>query len=222
MRKRRWRAILLLGMVAGLLAACAGRSQMEPYHRTTPYDYYLYRPAGYSPTESLQLFVALHGEDQDSYACLRFWKSYADSVGFILLCPSLPVVNGSIDSAQAQSHLGPILQTVYTEMSVRDQFFLAGYSQGGEVALAYAYQYPSAVSGVSVISAARYPPPAAAASGVPILITVGDQDTTRAKAAKAYADQLAVAGFKARLVVLPGVDHSLSSAAGRVTVDLLQ
>jgi len=214
--------MVLLGLLVGPLAGCAGRSQMEPYHRTTPYDFYIYRPAAYSPTEPLQLFVALHGESQDSYDCLRFWKSYADDVGFILLCPSLPVVNGSIDSAQAQSRLGPILQAVYSEMAVRDQFFLAGFSQGGEVALAYAYQYPTAVSGVSVISAGNFPPPAPGASGLPILITVGDQDAARAKAAKAYADQLAAAGFKARLVVLPGVDHSLSSASGRVTVDLLQ
>lgn len=214
--------MLLLGLLVGPLAACAGRSEMEPYHRTTPYDFYVYRPAAYSATEPLQLLVALHGEDQDSYACLQFWKSYADNAGFILLCPSLPVVNGAIDSAQAQSRLGPILQAVYSEMSIRDQFFLAGFSQGGEVALAYAYQYPTAVSGVSVISAGNFPPPAPGASGLPILITVGDQDAVRAKAAKTYADQLAAAGFKARLVVLSGVDHRLSSAAGRVTVDLIR
>jgi len=219
---RRWMALLLSGLLALILAACAGRSQMEAYHRTTPYDYYVYRPAAFGLTEPLQLFVALHGEDQDSYACLQFWKSYADNAGFILLCPSLPVVNGAIDSAQAQSRLGPILQAVYSEMSVRDQFFLVGFSQGAEVALAYAYLYPTAVSGVSVISAGSFPPPVAGASGLPILITVGDQDVARAKSAKAYADQLASAGFKARLVVLSGVDHSLSAAAARVTVDLLQ
>ncbi len=215
-------ATLLSGLLVGLSAGCAGRSQMETYHRTTPYDYYVYRPAAYSPAERLQLFVALHGEDQDSYECLRFWKSYADDVGFILLCPSLPVVNGSIDSAQARSRLGPILQAVYSEMSVRDQFFLAGFSQGAEVALAYAYLYPTAVSGVSVISAGNFPPPGPGAGGLPILITVGDRDAARANAAKAYADQLAAAGFKARLVVLAGVDHSLSSASARVTVDLLR
>lgn len=219
----RIRMTLSIGLLVGFaLTSCASRAQMEPYHRTTPYDYYIYRPTAFGASEQLQLFVALHGEDQDSYDCLRFWKSYADDDGFVLLCPSLPIVNGAIDSAQAQMRLGPILQAVYSQMPLSNQFFLAGYSQGGELALAYAFLYPSAVNGVSVISAGEFPTPVAAASGLPILITVGDQDAARAKAAKSYANELMAGGFKARLVVLTGVDHRLTSSAARVTVDLLQ
>jgi poly(3-hydroxybutyrate) depolymerase len=207
-----WLPILLL-----LASACGPRFPENRYE--SPSEYYLYVPDNYEPDGEFYLFVALHGHDQDGADCYEEWWRYAREVRFVLLCPTMPVDDEGYDRSHAESQLAAILTEVYSRYTFANQFFLAGYEAGADFALPYAYRYPSAVIGVAVIGP-RQLPSTASAYNIPALLMVGEEETDQRQATEAFSEVLQGAGYTIRLIVVSGLEESLSADARRTSVDL--
>ena len=216
------KAIVPFALFALMLSGCAVLDNSRAYRHQTPTEHYLYPPDNYVPDGKWSLFIGLYGEGETSRDCYKQWQSYADEYKFVLLCPTLVEEEGAFSIAEGEQTISRVLSEVYKQVVVDDRFFVAGYSAGGDFALAYAYRYPNAIVGVSAISAENYPQPSALAIGLPVLITVGEKDDERAKAAQNYSEVLEARGFAVRVVVLPGVDHQLSGDATRLTLDFYE
>ena len=213
------KAIVPLTLFALMLSGCAVLDSSRAYRHQTPSEYYLYYPDNYVPDGKWSLFIGLYGEGEKSQDCYNQWQRYAEEYEFVLLCPTLIEEEGAFIMAEGEQTISLVLAEVYKQVVVDDRFFIAGYSAGGDFALAYAYRYPHAIVGVSVISAGSFPQPSAQAIDLPVLITVGERDDERAQAAQGFSEALEARGFAARLVVLPGVGHQLSGDATRLTLD---
>jgi poly(3-hydroxybutyrate) depolymerase len=213
------KAILVFAILVLMLSGCAVLDSSRAFHHETPSEYYLYWPDNYLPDGNWHLFVGVHGEGESSRDCYKQWQRYADEYEFVLVCPTLTEDDGSFNVAKGEQTIRGVLTEVYNQVVVDEGFFIAGYSAGGEFALAYAYHYPQAIVGVSAISAQNYPQPSAQAINLPVLVTVGERDDERAIAAQEFAEALEARGYAARVVVLPGVDHQLSGDATRLTLD---
>jgi poly(3-hydroxybutyrate) depolymerase len=216
------KAIVLFALFALFLSGCAVLDSSRAYRHKTPTEYYLYPPENYVPDGKWSLFIGLHGEGETSRDCYKQWKRYADEYEFVLLCPTLVEEEGAFSIAEGEQTISRVLSEVYKQVVVDDRFFVAGYSAGGDFALAYAYRYPNAIVGVSVISAENFPQPSAQGMDLPVLITVGERDDERAKAAQDFSEALEARGFAVRVVVLSGVDHQLSGDATRLTLDFFK
>lgn len=212
------KTILVIAVLAWILGGCAILDSSRAFLHETPSEYYLYWPDNYVPDGKWNLFIGVHGEGETSRDCYKQWQRYAEEYEFVLVCPTLIEEDGSFDAAKGEQTIRGVLTEVYNQVVVDEGFFLAGYSAGGEFALAYAYHYPQAVVGVSVISALNYPQPSIQAIELPVLITVGERDDERVEATQDFAEDLEARGYAARVVVLPGVDHQLSGDAARLTL----
>lgn len=222
MNIQRKKAIVPFALFVLMFSGCTVLDSSRAYRHQTPSEYYLYQPDNYVPDGKWSLFIGLHGEGETSRDCYKQWQRYADEYEFVLLCPTLIEEEGAFNIAEGERTISRVLSEVYKQVVVDDRFFVAGYSAGGEFALAYAYHYPHAIVGVSVISAENFPQPSAQAIDLPVLITVGGKDEGRAKAAQDFSEALEARGFAARLVVLPGVDHQFSGDATRLTLDFYE
>ena len=216
------KAIVPFALFALMLSGCAVLDGSRAYRHRTPTEYYLYPPENYVPDGKWSLFIGLYGEGESSRDCYKQWQRYAEEYEFVLLCPKLVEEDGAFSIAEGEQTISRVLSEVYKQVVVDDRFFVAGYSAGGDFALAYAYRYPNAIVGVSIISAENFPQPSAQAIDLPVLITVGDRDDERAEAAQGFSEALEARGFAARLVVLPGVGHQLSGDATRLTLDFFE
>ncbi|KPK92051.1 MAG: hypothetical protein AMJ88_11950 [Anaerolineae bacterium SM23_ 63] len=215
-------AIVPFALFALILSGCSVLDSSRAYRHQTPSEYYLYQPENYVPDGKWSLFIGLHGEGETSRDCYKQWQRYAEEYEFVLLCPTLIEEEGVFSRAEGERTISLVLSEVYKQVVVDDRFFVAGYSAGGEFALAYAYRYPHAIVGVAVISAENFPQPSAQALNLPVLITVGERDEERAKAAQEFSEALEAKGFAARVVVFTGVDHQLSGDATRLTLDFYE
>ena len=130
--------------------------------------------------------------------------------------------DGKLITLEGERRIAGVLTAVYRQVTAKERFFLTGFSAGAEFALAYAYRYPNAIIGVSVISAESFPQPTAKSIDLPVLITVGELETDRVDITREFADSLNANGFTARLLVLQGGDHELSGDATRITLDFLR
>jgi poly(3-hydroxybutyrate) depolymerase len=213
---------IALGLVvmAVVLSGCAGRAAAEAYHRTQPSELYLYTPPNYEPGTATQLLLALHGEGQDAFDCFSFWRTYADENGLVLLCPELPYSNGRMDRTAAQALIGQALQTAYAEVSLRGTFFVAGFGEGGTLALLYTSQFPQAITGAVAIGSEEFPALPSSAQ-VPVLILAPSGNRTASEAAQAYVDQMTAQGLAIRLVALDENGKRLTSDAGRMAAEFL-
>jgi pimeloyl-ACP methyl ester carboxylesterase len=216
------KAIVPFALFALMLSGCAVLDGSRAYRHQTPTEYYLYPPDNYVPDGKWSLFIGLYGEGESSRDCYKQWQRYAEEYKFVLLCPKLVEEEGAFSIAGGEQTISRVLSEVYKQVVVDDRFFVAGYSAGGDFALAYAYRYPNAIVGVSVISAENFPQPSSQGIDLPVLITVGDRDDERVEAAQDFSEAMEARGFAARLVVLPGVGHQLSGDATRLTLDFFK
>lgn len=216
------KAIVPFALFVLMLSGCAVLDSSRAYRHQTPSEYYLYSPDNYVPDGKWSLFIGLNGEGETSRDCFKQWQRYAEEYEFVLLCPTLIEEEGAFNIAEGEQTISRVLSEVYKQVVVDDRFFVAGYSAGGDFALEYAYRYPHAIVGVSIISAQNFPQPSTQAIDLPVLITVGERDDERATAAQNFSEALEARGFSARVIVLPGVDHQLSGDATRLTLDFYE
>lgn len=208
--------------LAILLGACSGGSAAEPYHRTSPSDFYLYTPPNYKAGVPLQLVLALHGPEEEALDCFKAWQQYADENGFVTLCPALPYADGVLDRTGAQSLIGTALQGAYNEVSLRGTFFVIGFGEAGTLALQYASQFPQAITGVAAIDSREFPPLAPGAGQLPILVLSASGDPIGTEAAQTFVDGLMQQGGAIRLVTLDEQGDKLTSNDARLTVEFLR
>lgn len=210
---------ILLLTVAVLAAACQGTDPAD--HRyTDPSEYYLYVPEAYSPDVYWPLFIGIHGQGGSGLHCWNDWQEYADSHGFILLCPSLADSQGGWTISDGENKLNKILNQIWPQYSIQSRYYLAGISAGAFFIQGYAYDYPGVVSGLSIISSANYYPHLnSTLRSIPMLITIGSNDSALVPLAQGYAATLNSNGFWYSYHMIEGVGHSMSQEAIDLTLD---
>jgi predicted esterase len=192
-----------------------------PYVRYSPTEYYLFLPSSYSPETDWPLFVGIHGSGRDGTQCLKMWQSYAESEGFVLVCPSLGDEHGGWYVDEGERDLDEILRQVRKDCRVQKQIFLAGFSAGAEFAQVYALDHPKSIKAVAILSSGNYYEPSSALKDTSFLIVIGDQDNSiSVKNAQVFADFLEQKEYSVELDILPGVKHEITPQAEELTIRL--
>jgi predicted esterase len=151
------------------------------------------------------------------------WQAYADEEGFVLVCPTLSDEQGGWFQNQGENALVHILNGIYSEYSIENKIFLAGFSAGAQFVQGFAFDIPSYVSGVSSISSGNYYPPTRQSRNIPFLVIIGDRDdTVRIEGAEAFASALESNGYSVEYHLLPGVGHGVSQEAKDLTIDFFR
>jgi pimeloyl-ACP methyl ester carboxylesterase len=216
-----WFTVLVI--LAGLVACSPPSYSLTPnptaYVWSSPTEYYLYLPSSYVPDRDWPVFVGIHSFSGDGTDCLQMWQAYAESEGFVLVCPSLGEENGGWYVNQGEANLLTILREVRKDCRTQERIFLAGFSAGAEFVQAYAFDHPKSVRAVAVLSAGNYIEPAPAARDIPFLVVIGDQDDPLGlENAKLFTDSLTQGKFKVELDILPGVGHKVTRQALELTM----
>ena len=194
-----------------------------PYYDTSPSEYYLYLPSIYTPEKDWPVLVGVHSYSGDGKQCLDWWKDYAESAGFILLCPSFGTGSGDWEFIQIETNLLVILRRVRNEVRTQKKVFLAGFSAGGEFAQLFSYAHPNLVRAVSLLSSGNYHDPYKDFSAIPFLVLIGDQDNPLARTnARLFMEGLQQKGYRVEYEVLPGVGHELTPQALQRTILFFQ
>jgi poly(3-hydroxybutyrate) depolymerase len=192
-----------------------------PYRYDSPTEYFLYLPTTYSPDREWPMFVGIHGSGSSGASCLWNWQEYAESEGFVLVCPSLADENGGWYFDQGVAHLDRILKQVRKNVRVQDKFYLAGYSAGAEFTLLYTYENPNSISGAAILSSGEYFQPWNLARDVLFLFVIGENDSASAvQGAQDLADLLNQNGYSVEVHILPNVGHEITQDAVDLTLDL--
>jgi phospholipase/carboxylesterase len=213
--------MMILIALTGASSACSSSPNINDYLFREPWPHYLYLPEGYTTDRAWPLFIAVHGSATDGRSCWRTWRPYADSKGFVLLCPELADSDGRLHQLRANARLLDILGRLYEEQTLQPKIFLAGFSAGGQFVLGYTFMNPNYVVGVSAIAPGNYYDPPSTSRHIPFVVIVGDDDDPgNVEIANQLARLLDQAGYSAELHVLEGEGHSVSGDAIEITFDL--
>jgi predicted esterase len=151
------------------------------------------------------------------------WQQYADQEGFILICPSLSDEQGGWYQDDGEAKVAAILNQIYQEYSIENRVFMAGFSAGAQFVHGFAFNIPSYVYGVSVLSSRIYYPPHPGASHIPFLITIGDHESPETiEGARNLARNLNRNGNQVEYYELEGVGHVASQEAIDLTIDFFR
>lgn len=216
-------ANLLVALVAlvAVCSACATAPDPGENLFAEPWPYYLYLPDSYTPDRALPLFVGVHGSSTDGRSCWNTWQRYADSKGYVLLCPELSDPDGRLHQLHGNARLLDILGRVYEEYSLQPKIFLAGFSAGGQFVHGYAFMNPDYVVGVSVIATGNAYQPPPSSRHIPFVVIVGDRDDRgNIESADRLAGLLEQGGYSVELHVLSRTGHEISDEAIEITLDL--
>ena len=187
------------------------QAQALPYERDQPIGYLLYLPQQYTPDREWPLFVGLHGYGGNARDCLSAWQSYADAVGFVLVCPSLNDPYGGWEQDVMKNTLHDVIGQVRSEVNVQPRAFVAGFSAGGHLTQRFAWAHPEDVSAAAVLSAVTYDQPEVQAKAIPFLMVLGDADHLGGvEQVTRFTQDLQEAGFTAELHILPDVGHTIT------------
>lgn len=214
--------LILTGVVFLLL-----RWQSSPaaYRRTLAgrpqQEYYLYVPRGYTPARSWPLFVFIHGSGGNGADFFGVWKQYADSNGYILLCPTFTGDTFRLLAGGEDALLLDVIAELRAKYRLADRFFLGGFSAGAQFAHRFAFRYPSLLCGVAAHSARLFdPPPPASFGAPPFAVSVGEWDFERLETNRRFADELALKGYAATFTVIPNAAHQFTPGAFEQTLTL--
>ena len=215
----------LIAMISIVIASSCSPSGANPEaHRyESPSEYYLYLPEGYTEEVKWPVFVGVHGSGGSGKDCWSMWQRYADQEGFILLCPSLSDERGGWYQEDGDAIVATLLNQIYQDYSIQNRVFMAGFSAGAQFAHGFAFDIPSYVYAVSVLSATNYYPANPAASHIPFLVTIGDQESPETiQAARDLAANLSLNGNHVEFYILEGVSHTVTQEAIDLTIDFFR
>ncbi len=202
----------------------AGAVQAEIERRFNAAPPLLYLPPGHDPSVPARVLIALHGFGDRADGTPMQWRRYAAKLDVALVLPQgvRRVGSGyswhSVDEAEAV--LGLTIDWLEQRASVdRDRIAVAGFSQGGFMAMALGSRHPDLFAGVIPVAGGFIPdidaPPAASGSKVPrYYFMVGSEDEA-APQCRLAADAFREAGYDVRLRELPGMGHVFPRGTSR-------
>ncbi|HMK08828.1 MAG TPA: hypothetical protein VK449_07340 [Anaerolineales bacterium] len=217
--KKRLAAALGLSFV--LLAGCRAAAWRD-YHYTDPVEYYFSYPTTTDLRGAPPLLIALLGKDHSPLDCIEMFQPFAVDRHFALLCPKLGGKNGLADRLQAERDLADILTALYARHGFENKFYLAGFGDGGEFALDYAFKYPGSISGVSAMSVDSFPEEVSPLGPMPVQIVVGDEDAAGRAAAQETARSWKDKGILVRLLTVAGRGRAPDQAFARLASEVIE
>lgn len=224
-RRQRIIIYVVLILAGALFLLLRGQNSPAAFRHTLPghpqQEYYLYVPRGYTPARSWPLFVFIHGSGGNGADFFGVWKQYADSKGYILLCPTFTGDTFRLLAGGEDLLLLDMIAELRRNYSLADRFFLGGFSAGAQFAHRFAFRYPSLLCGVAAHSARSYDPPPTAPFGAPsFAISVGELDAGRVETNRRFADELALKGYDVAFSVIPNAGHQFTPGAFEQTLTL--
>jgi predicted esterase len=121
--------------------------------------------SNYPSTQKFPIIFALHGGNDNYRAFSRYWSGVANSAHAIVVVPSGPYRNSEIENSWEYNidTIAPaFIQLVrdYVEKTGADSgsVYLAGYSQGAQVAITLALEYPDLFRGAIAFSGFIFSP----------------------------------------------------------------
>jgi predicted esterase len=192
----------------------AVQAEIRRRFRATPPLMYL--PPGHDPSVPAPVLIALHGLGDRADGTPTQWRRYAAKRGVMLVLPQgvRPAGPGyswhSVD--EADTILALTIDWLEERATVdKDRVVLAGFSQGGFIAMALATRHPELFAGVIPVAGGYIPEvdspqPAPGDDAPSYYFMVGSEDDAAPQCRLAAAD-FAAAGYDVELRVLPGVGH---------------
>lgn len=226
MKKRLHTPVFFLFLLAGIsISACSMVGGVDPseYRFEDPIEHFLYAPEGYTSDRNWPLFVGIHGFGGSGRDCWSMWQSYAESEGFILLCPSIADASGGWYQSAGEASVVDLIKRADRDYSIKPRIFMAGFSAGAQFVQGFAFNYPYTVGGVAVLSSGNYYPPNATASSIPFLVVIGDRDDpVSLTSANTFAAVLQQFGNPVEFHILKGVGHSATKDHRELTIDFFR
>ena len=127
---------LFFVVLTTLLMSCSIFDKTNAYRHETPSEFYLNLPEDYRADQEWILFVGLHGEGETGRDCFKNWQPFADEFEFVLVCPTLLEEGGELVTLEGERRIAGVLTEIYRQVTVKDRFFLVGFSAGAEFTLA--------------------------------------------------------------------------------------
>lgn len=221
-----WMSISLLAAAAIFAWALVSNSapkDPQQYKHTQPVEYYLYVPEAYSADQEWPLFVSIHGAGGSGLDCWNLWQSYADTEGFILLCPSIPGDPSGFYQDVGERTVWSAIGEVQREYRTRTGIFFAGFSAGAMFVQGFTTHYPQHVSGLSVLSSGLYFDPRSFINLIPIAVVIGDQDNaTAVQTSQIFVSNLRKFGFDVQYELMLGVGHAVTSTSVDTTIEVFR
>jgi predicted esterase len=176
----------------------------------------LFLPPDHDPSKPAPVLIALHGFGDRANGTPTQWRRLTAKRGVVLVVPQGVRRVGpgySWHSAdEADTILGLTLDWLDERVTVdREQVVLAGFSQGGFMAMALGARHHEVFAGVIPVAGGYIPEidapqPASGRDGPRFYFMVGSRDDAAPQSRLAAADFTA-AGYDVELRVLPGVGH---------------
>lgn len=192
----------------------AAQAEVERRFHTAPP--LLFLPPGHDPSKPSPVLIALHGFGDRANGTPTQWRRLAAKRGVVLVVPQGVRRAGpgfSWHSAdEADTILGLTFDWLDDRVAVdRERVVLAGFSQGGFMAMALGGRHPELFAGVIPVAGGYIqeidaPQPASGRGGPRFYFVVGSKDDAAPQNRLAAADFTA-AGYDVELKVLPGVGH---------------
>lgn len=224
-----WLVWVSIGLLTGIAifawVAVRNSTPKDPqqYKHVQPVEYYLYVPESYSDDQEWPLFVHVHGAGGSGLECWNLWQSYADTEGFILLCPSIPGDPSGFYQDVGERTVWSAIGEVQREYRTRPGIFFTGFSAGAMFIQGFTTHYPQHVSGLSILSSGFYFDPRSFINLIPMAVVIGDQDNvTAVQTSQIFVDNLRKFGFDIQYERMPGVGHAVTSTSVDVTLEVFR
>lgn len=193
------------------------------YWHNQPVEYYLYAPENYSADREWPLFVGIHGAGGSGLDCWNMWQSQAEKEGFILLCPSIPGDTYGFRQDVGENTVWNAIGEAKKEYRIRNRMFLAGFSAGAFFIQGFDYHYSQYVSGLAILSSGMYLDPRMFPELIPVTVVIGDaDDSTAVQTSQLFVNGLQQYGFDVHYELMPGVGHTFTNTAQKLTIDLFR
>ena len=167
------------------------------------------------------MFVFVHGSGGNAARYFQALKPYADSKGYILLCPTFTGNTFGLLAGGEDVLLLDMIAELRVRYRLADRFFLGGFSAGAQFAHRFAFRFPALLCGVAAHSARAYDPPPPASFGAPsFAVSVGELDVERLETNRRFADELARKGYDVTFTVIPNAGHQFTPGAFEQTLTL--
>ena len=202
----------------------AGKTTLRKAKGKEDESYYIYLPKDYSPSTKWPLFVGVHAYSFDGSQAIAFWKPYADSKGFILVCPNFRDGYQGLGSGSV-GQMKDIFEEVKKDFKIDDKkVLMTGFSAGAQFAHRFIMQHPEYVQAVSIMAAGSYNKPnySASAKHIKFLVMVGSNDDTRVEITRKYAQWLQEEGYDVKFKICGGVGHEVCSEEKQSTIKLFE